>query len=249
MLQNVLTLGALTGTQYAECVFLLLADTEMLTSFSNPNYLPNEADALNSNLPQYYDDNHIYEDIIGDSTDGDTNSTSKTNSSSKRRKKYGQIDLMQMGIDLAPGDTHYTQANIINSPDSAYSLSTESHGSTATTPAERTTSIVEVEHTEVPSEGEEGDDGTYAQIKPKGFMGYYASLEQSAKERLLDKDSDSEVEGPEVPRKEEGETQEEVPETTPLMAKPTSTRVEKPKHELVTRTWVDSLITIFTSMG
>jgi len=153
-----------------------LDNNEMITSFSNPNYTLN--DAVNSNIPsqslvtptQYYDDNgHIYDDI------NDVTSTSdgtNTSSMGKSRKKYAQVDLKGMG--LGGGMSRDTSAQSI--PDSC--TTPLSDGATEPeTPGDRTDNIVDIEH----SGGETEDEtGTHTS---KGFLGYYASLEKSARSR------------------------------------------------------------------
>ncbi len=162
----------------------------MIISFSNPNYNPNEADALNSNLPisQYYDDNHIYEDV--DSNSPLLDDTSKTNSSLKRRKIYAQLDLNSMGVD--PTDetlTPLSQDENINSPSSVFSVDSRHSNDSFSSLTERATEIVEVEHTE-----EDDDMAPYAEMPARqGFLGYYASLERSVKSRKKKEEEEFEV--------------------------------------------------------
>ena len=181
----------------------------MITSFANPNYQLNDADALNSNLPatQYYD-NRLY-----DTTD---DTTSKTNPSSKRRKKYGNMDLNSMGIDVGDGMT-MNMTNSISSPDSLMSPGSEgqrSLDSALTSPIEKQTEIVEVEHHDLDSNGLPRSES-----KRKGFLGYYASLETSTKSRRRDEEEE-ESEEEEV---EEGET----PESTATPDSQQSSQAEK----------------------
>ena len=194
----------------------MFADGDIIRGFSNPNYQLNEADALNSNLPgtQYYDDNHIYEDpdLIIDSND--TNLTSQTNGRTKERKKYSQLDANTMGIDLNT-DPIFCHAGTINSPDSIYS-EIQSVSSTATSPVERTNNIVEVEHTEEISGDEERPD-----VKPQGFLGYYASLEESAARRSAERQEEEEEESEE---EEEEEEEEARAESKPLLEPPEVTK-------------------------
>ena len=131
----------------------------MITSFSNPNY---DADALNSNLPsnQYYSDTDIYDSVDYASSSNDINS--------KHRRKYNESGVESNAL-LSRGSS-------LNSPDSTFSVdSRNSLDSGLTSPTEKTNLLVEVEH----AESDSGDDG----CKPQGFMGYYASLERSARSR------------------------------------------------------------------
>ena len=181
------------------------SDNDMMTSFSNPNYTLNDPDALNSNLPpstEFFDNDNLYED-----PDLLHTSTSKTNSSSKRRKKYSNMDLESMGIELGDGDGGMMH-NDLQSPDSVASTDSEhnSGGSSATSPFEKTGSIVEVEHRESNTDDE---SETYAEIKPTGFLGYYASLELSAKARQQEREG-----------QESEEEEEEEEEKTPLLTQP-----------------------------
>ena len=178
----------------------------MITSFSNPNYVLNSADALNSNLPftqsQYYDDNgHVYEGICSADSNAsdDTNSPDDTTTTDvgtrKGRNKYAQMDLSAMGIDLpqvhqdldtygsmCSASTPGTDSEQQNSGDSAVQspeyLSSKSDG------------IMLVGHRDHEADtdaGSEGGETPYGD-KSNSFLGYYASLELSAKSRAEDND-------------------------------------------------------------
>ena len=175
----------------------------MITSFSNPNYQLNDADALNSNLPasQYYHDNgtHIYdepanlvamddEDVSMDTTTNSKSSNSAS-SSSKRRKKYAHMDADTMGVS----PSHMTSPESMTSSEEQYSVE-----SGFLSPGERTASMVEIEHNELSSTdsdgGQTGNDDSSDTCRRKrggGFLGYYASLEKSVKERNSGKQGSS----------------------------------------------------------
>ena len=161
----------------------------MITSFSNPNYQLNDADALNSNLPasQYYHDNatHIYDEpanlVTMDDEDVSMDTTkSNSTSSTKRRKKYAHMDANTMGVS----PSHMTSPESMTSSEEQYSVE-----SGFLSPGERTASMVEIEHNELSSTdsdgGQTGNDDNNAPSRRKrgGFLGYYASLEKSVKER------------------------------------------------------------------
>ena len=162
----------------------------MITSFSNPNYQLNDADALNSNLPasQYYHDNatHIYDEpanlVTMDDEDVSMDTTkSNSTSSTKRRKKYAHMDANTMGVS----PSHMTSPESMTSSEEQYSVE-----SGFLSPGERTASMVEIEHNELSSTdsdgGQTGSDDASAPSRRKrggGFLGYYASLEKSVKER------------------------------------------------------------------
>ena len=164
-----------------------VSDNDMITSFSNPNYTMMSDDAFNSNLPssQYYNDNESnpYSEI--NFPDPSTNTTQQTAQSTigKNRKTYAEIDLSAMGIAL-PGaenssrQTVHKNTSIINTPDSVASIDSEGQDSAysggITSPEDKTSEIVQVEHNEDDTEDE-------ADWKPKGFLGYYASLESESK--------------------------------------------------------------------
>ena len=183
--------------------FYIFTDNDMITSFSNPNYQLNDADALNSNLPasQYYHDNgtHIYDEpanlvAMDDDEDVSMDTTTKSNSSSKRRKKYAHMDANTMGVvgsaSVSPSYMSMT------SPDSMTSEEQYSVESGFLSPGERTASMVEIEHTEplsTDSDGQTSDANSTNDNRRRkgGFLGYYASLEKSVKERNSGKRSSS----------------------------------------------------------
>ena len=179
----------------------------MITSFSNPNYQLNDADALNSNLPasQYYHDNsqHIYDEPANLTTSDTSTTSSGTNSASKRRKNYGNVDSNQLGVEGIDGQGGYF------SPDSMTSEGQYSMESGFTSPG-GTQSMVEIEHTEQDSEPESSTgSGTPSETrKAKGFLGYYASLQQSVKERNAGK--------PEVEVESDGGDMSECSGATPM---------------------------------
>ncbi|XP_064636339.1 amyloid beta precursor protein binding family B member 2-like isoform X3 [Lineus longissimus] len=156
--------------------FQQVEDNEMITSFSNPNYHMND-DELNSNITplttpitptthQYYQD-QIYADpdIL----------TSSRNPTSKRRKNYAQLDLTSMGIDLNSEQRNYDQQNIC-SPDSLCSVDSAKSEEFVDCDNEPQQNDDNSEESDV----EEQEVSTpYAE--KSSFLGYYASLEKSAK--------------------------------------------------------------------
>lgn len=105
------------------------------------------------------------------------------------RKKYGETSAL-----LSRGSS-------LNSPDSTFSV--DSHNSLdsgLTSPTEKTQLLVEVEHAELDS----GDD-SYS--KPQGFLGYYASLERSARSRQKRTQQESEEEKSEDESEQHSEAQ------------------------------------------
>jgi hypothetical protein len=160
-------------------LIFIFSDNEMITSFSNPNYHMND-DELNSNITplttpitptthQYYQD-QIY---------ADPDILTSRNPTSKRRKNYAQLDLTSMGIDLNSEQQQQLRNNDtqnICSPDSLCSV--DSH---------KSEDFVDCDNEPRPNDenSEESDDQEEEVSTPyaekSSFLGYYASLEKSAK--------------------------------------------------------------------
>ena len=193
----------------------------MITSFSNPNYQLNDADALNSNLPasQYYHDNgtHICDEpanLVAMDDQDVTMDTTKSNTSSKRRKKYAHIDANSMGVVQSA----FVSLSQFQSPDSVTSEEQYSVESGFLSPGERTASMVEIEHTDSDGGGQTADaSSTNDNTRLKGgFLGYYASLEKSVKERYAGTQAEAEAEETEDDGKSSGDDSGAISGTTPI---------------------------------
>lgn len=147
----------------------IMDDNEIITSFSNPNYTLNNADALNSNnLPpdqtttEYYDN----EDNSTTTTRNPFNTTNEDDRNTQNINNYEQY------------------RKYITSP--AESEGHFSMDSAATSPGEQNESIVSVEHNDTDQESPYTETST-------GFQGYYSTLDevgQDEKESLLTKQDD-----------------------------------------------------------
>ena len=179
-------------------MFYIFSDNDLITSFSNPNYQLN--DELNANVTsdstQYYDQGTIYNDE-NDFNDQQTGPT-------KQRRKYAHIDLTSMGIELHNGGEKKINSDnaSLSSPDSLIT-SPSSDGrsedsilySDIKTPTSTTDNVIEVEHNDSEDDSD-AQSNSGESNQPKGFMGYYASLELSAKARQKSREEEEEeVEG------------------------------------------------------
>ena len=171
---------------------LVLTDSEMITSFSNPNYTLSNDDALNSNqLPpppdnttQYYDTN-LYDDIADISTTNtavsttdtvvsakpNVNLTNSNASTRKNRSKYAKTDLSQMGLGIT-GTSASASLDSLTVTSPVESEGRYSVDSGLTSPAD---GLVSVEHSH---SNEEQSDGSAA--GNTGFTGFYATAHESA---------------------------------------------------------------------
>ena len=157
----------------------------MITSFSNPNYTLNNADALNSNnLPphttQYYEPDD----------DSSPSSTGQNINSSTNKARTSANFGFESERSCSDNINSYNVYEDVASP-------SESEGhfsmdSSATTPAEHTGGILAVEHTE---EGDLDLESPYSETtSSSGFMGYYATVEKTSQRApLLEKDTHEEV--------------------------------------------------------
>lgn len=137
----------------------------MITSFSNPNYTLNDADALNSNLPPVYDN---------------STTTLGNGSTTKSRQKYAHMDLATMGMT---GNTVLSPDSALESPEPGKADSpttAEDDSEIANSPADDCCSEEVVNNPAEEPDEAVSSPADYSQHMG-GFLGYYASLELSAK--------------------------------------------------------------------
>ncbi|XP_013411257.1 protein Fe65 homolog isoform X2 [Lingula anatina] len=175
------------------------SDFETFTSFANPNYRLND-DIINSNntgteghsssVGEFESFEDPYESIDV------TSASSRQAEANKGRKKYAQLDLMAMGMNLNANPAHgqSPMSDSVTSP-SSMTTSTASMDSPdgksgaglyeSVDFGSEEKKLVSIGHTE---EGEE-EETPYAttSTSSKGFLGYYSSLENSAKSSLEEK--------------------------------------------------------------
>ena len=189
-----------------------VSDSEIITSFSNPNYTLSNDDALNSNqiLPdtQYYrhhgnngdttGSTDLYQDDIVDIT-GSSNKTANHVTSSKKRSGYANTDLSQMGLgggspsgqsmDSISGATYESVASPADS---------EGHFSMDSCLTSPTDGLVSVQHTDHDDPDYEEIGGSDGPTTGSGFKGFYATAHESRTALLLppaDDDDDIEETG------------------------------------------------------
>jgi len=137
-----------------QCVTYFPDSDTAFTSFANPNYLMSAGEVTGGDMST---DDAINSNINYCDNDLYDNPDSGSTNMEKSRKKYAQLDIAAMGMEptTTPNDN-------VTSPASSDAMTADS---AITSPADDDTSP------------------TYSDANKTGFIGYYASLEESANMR------------------------------------------------------------------
>ena len=137
-----------------QCVTYFPDSDTAFTSFANPNYLMSAGEVTGGDMST---DDAINSNINYCDNDLYDNPHSGSTNMEKSRKKYAQLDIAAMGMEptTTPNDN-------VMSPASSDAMTADS---AITSPADDDTSP------------------TYSDANKTGFIGYYASLEESANMR------------------------------------------------------------------